>query len=861
MYVRLRAASTKPSVCLPCTFLSPHNIPSAAVRGHTTRAQTALKPPPTASPDAQPVSGYRRLTVDAALKTKRKRRTAAENEVKSARQALKEAQETERRRKALATLDKTTKFVAAGLNDLHEPTLEDLDRFKPNGPPPITLDFVYPDPTSPSYLGSPSPSAVERYTKAFGKHVDTLVSKFQRKQLWRLYKEGMQDRTSSLPGAPKKKAKLKTTQDVAGEIVRWLWHWPYVSEVEEQVSYMTSRSEREFLISASEFFLLLGSDGSSLRALTESYGVLIKRVKRTNDSFTLVVEGLSYMLDQLALVITEHKKRIMTELIHLKSSDETSRNSSPSTESNFILPDLTQRISKLTNALVEDMGNGMYRLSADHARNITISKRLVIRMAQQNQLPIPLMLAQLSTSEDSTSDYIPSHIYALFPFDVTNPDSLPFYWIPTNIPSRSSEAAVAVPEDPSTSSPPSPHHFSGTPYVYRVRKVCDWLGQTRNGAMGSSSLTDSIGEMIDSTGQPQSLREALGLPDLDSVNVDHLRQVKITARFGHFVFAPAAGLKSLLPPLRGSWRFSKFFDWIRVDAARMTFIPELPNTSINSSPLSLTILSRLVYRSSTLTVASSGERTEAVASPSTSTTLRFEVILPQSTWREQNSEPSAQEDRFEATVRTMYNQQDTVTGPRLLSDEHSSVVQPSQMDTPSSPPETPRSSSDDPVRLWKGVETVVNIMLPDRPMDMQLSSFESTPIPSDSEPPELRDYASGLSHCLRHADLSSRPIPPLHVAYEGIRYVLDTDATVQSSTHLVTDFSTTEQVDVTVENAVDVESNHQVDSCFVACSEPNAASTWHKFLGACDRLTWLRARRETTHSVVYPTQDCTSDET
>jgi hypothetical protein len=247
MYVRLRAASTKPSVCILCKFLSPHKIPNSAVtRGHTTQAQTPLKPPPTARPDAQLASGSRQLTVDAALKPKRKRR-AAENEVQSARQALREAQETERRRKALATLDKTTKFVAAGLNDSHEPTLEDLNRYKPAGPPPITLDFVYPDPTSPSYLGSPSPSAVERYTKAFDKHVDTLVSKFQRKQLWRLYREGMQDRASTLPGTPKKKAKLKTTQDVAGEIVRWLWYWPYVSEVEEQVKYMTSRSERGML--------------------------------------------------------------------------------------------------------------------------------------------------------------------------------------------------------------------------------------------------------------------------------------------------------------------------------------------------------------------------------------------------------------------------------------------------------------------------------------------------------------------------------------------------------------------------------------------------------------------------------------
>lgn len=64
----------------------------------------------------------------------------------------------------------------------------------------------------------------------------------------------------------------------------------------------------EFLISTSGFFLLLGPDGSSLRTLTERYGVVIKNVKRTNDAFTLVVEGLSYMLDALNLVLAEHQK-------------------------------------------------------------------------------------------------------------------------------------------------------------------------------------------------------------------------------------------------------------------------------------------------------------------------------------------------------------------------------------------------------------------------------------------------------------------------------------------------------------------------------------------------------------------------
>lgn len=345
MYVRLRAASTKPSVCLLCTFLSPSQIPHAAsARRHTTRAQ-AVPQLQKIRPTAQPGSSSSSISstfsdlddlpiVDVAVKSKGKKRNAVDNKGKSARQALKEAQETERRRKALATLDKTTKFIAAGLDVSHEPTLADLERFKPEEPPPITLDFVFPNPTLPSYIGSPTPSAVDRYRKAFQKHVSVLASKFRRKQLLRLYKEGMQTRPTTLPGTPRKKGSLKNSQDVAGEIVRWLWNWPYIREVEERVSHMTSRAGRgmlylwsfqlrscvsthtlEFLISPSEFFLLLGPDGSSLRALMESYGVTIKGVKRTNAAFTLEVEGLSYMLDQLNLDLAEHKKVYMTSAI------------------------------------------------------------------------------------------------------------------------------------------------------------------------------------------------------------------------------------------------------------------------------------------------------------------------------------------------------------------------------------------------------------------------------------------------------------------------------------------------------------------------------------------------------------------
>lgn len=118
----------------------------------------------------------------------------------------------------------------------------------------------------------------------------------------------------------------------------------------------------------------------------------------------------------------------------------------------------------------------------------------------QNGLPTPALLAHLPTSQVSTLDHMASHTvshnYALFPFELTNAERLPFHWISTSNPTRSSDTE---PTDTLTSASPVPHHFFGSPYVYRVRKVCDWLGQMRKGAM-ISSLGDGIDKLIDSTG-------------------------------------------------------------------------------------------------------------------------------------------------------------------------------------------------------------------------------------------------------------------------------------------------------------------------------------------------------------------------
>lgn len=67
--------------------------------------------------------------------------------------------------------------------------------------------------------------------------------------------------------------------------------------------------------------------------------------------------------------------------------------------------------------------------------------------------------------------------------------------------------------------------------------------------------------------------------------------------------------------------------------------------------------------------------------------------------------------------------------------------------------------------------------------------------------------------------------------------MLDTDATVEVSSHVLTDFSTTEQAEVTIENSFDVESKQHSNNCFVSlfvCLRTCA----HISLGVMFRADW-----------------------
>ena len=116
-------------------------------------------------------------------------------------------------------------------------------------------------------------------------------------------------------------------------------------------------------------------------------------------------------------------------------------------------------------------------------------------------------------------------------------------------------------------------------------------------------------------------------------------------------------------------------------------------------------------------------QTGTVTSPLISATLKFEVLSPQPVLRAEDPTSDLDpEGHFDATMRMLHEEQDNIAGSQSLLDEDVTITQPSEI-SPTSSPDEPLESLGEPARLWEGVETIVNVMLPDRYVYTQLLSL------------------------------------------------------------------------------------------------------------------------------------------
>ncbi|KAJ7492520.1 hypothetical protein FB451DRAFT_536159 [Mycena latifolia] len=140
---------------------------------------------------------------------------------------------------------------------------------------------------------------------------------------------------------------------------------------------------------------------------------------------------------------------------------------------------------------------------------------------------------------------------------------------------------------------------------------------------------------------------------------------------------------------------------------------------------------------------------------------------------------------------------------------------------------------------WLGQKSDVNVMMLDRPADIQFSIFDSDILAAHQWPSELEQYISNLRAFLSYQDRdASQPETPLTVVHENVTYLLHSSLIVQQNVeHTEIDGSST--VKVITESAVDLEGDQKSASCQVICDDITPDLNWHSFLRQCDAMSTI----------------------
>ncbi|KAL7285149.1 hypothetical protein ACG7TL_000241 [Trametes sanguinea] len=410
------------------------------------------------------------------------------------------------------------------------------------------------------------------------------------------------------------------------------------------------------------------------------------------------------------------------------------------------------------------------------------------------------------------------HSYALYPF--LSPRSLPFTM-----------------------------NTNGT---FRLRRVGEWLtSDFREDVRKTGGLSRGDGDIVTVSEERVQLRNFLlrNLPE----GIDPGR-VAVQASMGHLLLTWKAGEQkvALTPPLMGEHPFSEVRQWIAQNPVKMTFVPDLPLPLLTTVPEKERVKQRLVYHA--LPSGASKPQSTSESTPSSTRWrqyLSLEVQLP---------EPPAPEGWVPR--RAEMPERDLEEGLSLADLE----------DTQPPPPEAEASSEAEPISILDssavhckmGVEADLNLMIPDRPMDLHFTTRSATVLAEDEQPPEFQQFVAKLRAYLDGSSGATEPpSPPLLLGFAGERYILHSN-----SEELVSDsgrptlkelsFDMAEITQALCESSLDLETNQKSMHCErdqpvlivipsnpkVFCEELMSETAWSKFLRDCDRLSALREQSQ-----------------
>ncbi|GJE85757.1 mitochondrial inner-membrane-bound regulator, SLS-like protein [Phanerochaete sordida] len=602
-----------------------------------------------------------------------------------------------------------------------EPTLQDLDKCRPPRHPP---------------------KLSEQYIEKYHELVDVVGRTFSREQLQKFAK------AAGLRGTSYKTKKIEYVE----AIIEQRWGWPSLSTVEKEKRDRTEVVTESLPVNPSQLFLIMGKDGLDLLHLSIKYNVHISLIR---EPLALRIEGVRRSLRPLQEQIRTVIKNIVEDVVQLPTRTA-------------IRPDLVQRISRLANAYMENIGDkGLVRICAHDSHSLGSAKRLASRasgeMVSASRTPLVVYLPAGVPLITDTPKEMSIYDYALYPF--LSPRALPWY--------------------------------VNTAGAFRVRRVGEWLiGKNGEDTKKTGGLAVGTGHLLTLAGEPLDLRGAL-------FNFDPTpgRRRTVKASTGHVLFnTPSKGQRAtLLPPLKNSHNFAKILQWMSnndQNTIRSSFVPGLPSSLVHSPPSEQKLVHRLIYKALPTSDSSAESADELLRRKM----ITFEVVLAQ--------------------ARAQMGGEDA---------ESSSLsIEP---------------------RCEQGTESQLNLMMPDRTMDIRMSGLETELLPEESLPGELKQYIDDLREFLRVN--GTQPDPPLTLMVDGDTYILYTSATVRQSIEQLMRYedSSSTPFGVISESRLDLESGQRTTACEINCEDPKSELSWHDFLVGCDSLTSSNYRAP---SPVYP---------
>ncbi|KAG2149896.1 hypothetical protein BD769DRAFT_1409087 [Suillus cothurnatus] len=454
-----------------------------------------------------------------------------------------------------------------------------------------------------------------------------------------------------------------------------------------------------------------------------------------------------------------------------------------------IRQDLVQRISRLAGAYVENLGHkGKIRICAKDTDKMDTAKRLAIRASTETQdgYSSPL-LCYVPTKAKPEHSVVPSfmpHTYSIYPF--LSPRSLPWTMMKGG--------------------------------SFRVRRVADWLGATATEDMTKTGgLAGGQGKVVTKTEESTDL-EALLLSAPKTPGHERL----VSASFGHV----------------GNWTLSKILKWLHTSNTPLAFVPSLPATLLNSPPSNQKVIHRVLYRTlpeSQLENSLHQQLIKLELEFSTSITAETKVAGLE----------RIDSDRELAGDLTLELDADHHPSYSLKSFQDSATSEEPLKHAERNPPEAAVDISE--ATCFEGVESTLDIMMPDRPMDVQFTVFEHADVCTGDQPPPLVDYTKQLRHFLKSQDHEAiQPQPPTTLNFRGRTYFLQTSLSVrkvtetpQLSTGAGENMKQSVSARVITESVLDLESNQKFTTCQVTLDNSAGREAWTQFLASCDLISTI----------------------